>query len=279
MDAYKKYFHNLAKKYILMLNRRKGKIMKKAVSIFCFSLIFPMILTAQSWVWHTGQTTFQGDPGDFFDPYLYVENISGQDLSIRIIRTANNLPSSEWISSMCNALLCFPPDVDTLFIPDPLWGVPPIAPGDSTEFHLQVNSSSNTPGTAYITIKVENMNNPSEFEESEFVFSTMPDAVEPSNQQVSGSFRLLTNYPNPFNPTTTIPFEIGGAKVVDVQVNIYNLLGQKVNVLLDEQLFPGNYEVTWNALDQNGHKVPTGIYFYELQAGEFRQIHKLLLVQ
>ena len=262
-----------------MLNRRRGKIMKKAVSIFCFSLIFPMILTAQSWTWHTGQTTFQGDPGDFFDPYLYVENISGQDLSIRIIRTVNNLPSSEWISSMCNALLCFPPDVDTLFIPDPLWGVPPIAPGDSAEFHLQVNSSSNTPGTAYITIKVENMNNPTEFEETEFIFSTMPDAVEPSNHQVSGSFRLLTNYPNPFNPITTIPFEVGGVKPVDVSLQVYNNLGQKVASLVNEKLNPGTYQVSWNALNQFGSRVPSGIYFYEIQAGHFRAINKMLLVK
>jgi len=82
--------------------------MKKAVSIFCFSLIFPMILTAQSWVWHTNQTNFQGPVGTDFDPYFYIENISSQDLSLLIIRTGNNLPVPGWSSSMCNSFLCFP---------------------------------------------------------------------------------------------------------------------------------------------------------------------------
>jgi hypothetical protein len=278
-NVYKIYFHNLARKHILKINSRRGKIMKKAVSIFCFTLLFPMVLAAQSWIWHVTQTNFQGPVGTAFDPYLYVENISGQDLSIRLIRTVNNLPAPDWSSSMCNAHLCFPPEVDTLLIPDPISGIPPIAPGDSAEFHLQVNSSFTTPGIAYITIRLENMNNPTEFEETDFVFSTMPNAVEPSNHLVSGSFRLLANYPNPFNPTTTIPFEVGGSRPVDVSLTIYNSLGQKVTVLVNEKLHPGIYETSWFTLDQFGKSVPSGIYFYELRTNDFLQMRKMLFIK
>ena len=81
------------------------------------------------------------------------------------------------------------------------------------------------------------------------------------------------------NPSTTIPFEIGGSKRVDIRISVYNLLGQKVAVLLEKQLLPGTYEVTWDARDLFGNRVPSGVYFYELLAGEFRDIHKMLLVK
>lgn len=250
--------------------------MKKNILLFIVLFVFPFFLFGQSFTFHSDTLNFSGQPGDFFDHYVDIENISGQDLYLTVVRTQNVMPTQDWTSSLCVGVLCFAAFVDTIDAP---FFFGPLQADSILDFHLQVNTDQNIPGTGIVTVKVENQNNPADTASLTFTFSTETNAIDDGDSPYLKTFRLGQNYPNPFNPSTRIPFEIGGAKAVDVQVNIYNLLGQKVAVLLDKPLFPGNYEVTWNALDQNGRKVPTGIYFYELQAGEFRQIHKLLLVQ
>ena len=91
-------------------------------------------------------------------------------------------------------------------------------------------------------------------------------------------FALSDNYPNPFNPTTNISFSI--PKQMDVRINIYNIMGQLVTNVTNEQLNAGTYSMQWNGTDQSGNMLPSGLYFYELEAGnEFRQIKKMTLVK
>ena len=86
------------------------------------------------------------------------------------------------------------------------------------------------------------------------------------------SSNLSQNYPNPFNPTTTITFKLG--KEGMTSLTIYNVLGQKVKVLLNEVLQAGIYSVPFN-----GEKLPSGIYFYKLQANNQIQVKKMLLAK
>jgi hypothetical protein len=153
-----------------------------------------------------------------------------------------------------------------------------LEPDSSADVALDVVTDL-VPATAYITIRAENQNDPNDFVELSFTVSTQPTALYEGDLPVSGAFQLHKNFPNPFNPSTTIPFEVGGGKAVNVQLNVYNLLGEKIAVLVDEKLTPGSYKATWNALDQFGNRAPSGVYFYELLAGEYRQIHKMLLVK
>ncbi len=90
-------------------------------------------------------------------------------------------------------------------------------------------------------------------------------------------FELFANYPNPFNPVTHIRFGID--KPIKVQLEIFNILGQRVITLVDEYRKPGLYEVIWNATDSRGHKVPSGIYFYRLKAGDRVAIKKMMLLK
>ena len=83
------------------------------------------------------------------------------------------------------------------------------------------------------------------------------------------SFELKQNYPNPFNPSTTISYSL--PKTANVSLRIFNTLGQEVALLLSEPRSPGYYQVQWNA------NVPSGIYFYRLQAGEFVETKKMIL--
>jgi hypothetical protein len=96
--------------------------------------------------------------------------------------------------------------------------------------------------------------------------------VTAQSGSVPGIYSLAQNFPNPFNSSTTIKFELSGASHVDLIV--CDILGRKVNVLLDEQKNPGVHEVKFNASN-----LPSGVYFYRLQAGSFTETRKLLLVR
>jgi hypothetical protein len=84
------------------------------------------------------------------------------------------------------------------------------------------------------------------------------------------AFSLIC-YPNPFNPSTTILYELPRASVVSL--GIFNVLGQEVASLVNERKAAGSYQVHWTA------NAPSGIYFYRLQAGEFVETRKMILLK
>ncbi|MCB0278339.1 MAG: T9SS type A sorting domain-containing protein, partial [Calditrichaeota bacterium] len=95
---------------------------------------------------------------------------------------------------------------------------------------------------------------------------------------VPKTFALLGNYPNPFNPTTTIRYNL--AENTHVQINIYNVLGQKVRSLLNRfQLAGSKYDIIWDGLDDAGKSVSSGVYFYQLVTPQFRETKRMLLVK
>jgi hypothetical protein len=88
---------------------------------------------------------------------------------------------------------------------------------------------------------------------------------------------LHQNYPNPFNPSTEIRFDIPTAR--DVKLRIYNQLGQTVRTLVDNRMKAGSYALEWDGSDHMGRHVASGVYFYNLEAGDFTQIRKMTLVK
>ena len=90
-------------------------------------------------------------------------------------------------------------------------------------------------------------------------------------------YNLSQNYPNPFNPSTKISFDLieGGKSTLIV----YNLLGKKINTLMNSSLNPGHHSIEWNGLDYNGQSVASGVYFYELRSGDFVAKKKMLLLR
>jgi flagellar hook assembly protein FlgD len=89
--------------------------------------------------------------------------------------------------------------------------------------------------------------------------------------------RLVGNYPNPFNPTTEISFAL--KKASDVVLEIYNLRGQKVKTLVNESLQEGYHKAIWNGKDNDGKPVSSGIYFYEMKAGNYVDSRKMILMK
>ena len=90
-------------------------------------------------------------------------------------------------------------------------------------------------------------------------------------------YSLEQNFPNPFNPSTVIKYSI--PNLTNVTISIFNSLGQRVNTLVNKKQGVGNYKVNWNGTDQSGNNVSTGVYFYQINAGEFIQTRKMLLIK
>jgi len=107
--------------------------------------------------------------------------------------------------------------------------------------------------------------------------------VEGMDLPLPSTFVLHQNYPNPFNPTTTIEFSLGGAGdgslTQHVTLDIYNILGQHVKTLMDDEMLPGNYQVEWNATNTSGNRIATGIYLYRLQVDKESKSKKMLLLK
>lgn len=90
-------------------------------------------------------------------------------------------------------------------------------------------------------------------------------------------FKLENSYPNPFNPTTSINFNI--AENSNVVLEVYNSLGEKVATLVDQYFIQGKYSTVWNAKDDFGNKVNSGLYIYRLVANDFVDSKKMVLLK
>ena len=103
-------------------------------------------------------------------------------------------------------------------------------------------------------------------------------AVVENPQAIVEKYELGNNYPNPFNPETTIEFAMG--KAGHASITIYNILGQKVRSLIDGSVTAGTHAVKWNGKNDIGVRVPSGVYYYTLHASHsFKQTKKMLLLK
>ena len=91
------------------------------------------------------------------------------------------------------------------------------------------------------------------------------------------AFALHNNYPNPFNPVTNIIYDI--PEVTDVTLEIYNVMGQRVRTLAQGSHEPGRYQIVWNATNDFGQGLSSGMYIYRIQAGDFVSVKKLVLMK
>ncbi|MCJ7458216.1 MAG: T9SS type A sorting domain-containing protein [candidate division Zixibacteria bacterium] len=96
-------------------------------------------------------------------------------------------------------------------------------------------------------------------------------------QAVPTKFALDQNYPNPFNPETNISFYL--SEKSEVNLAIYNILGQKVRTLAEGPMESGSHTVTWNGKNESGSSVASGIYFYKLNAGDNTVTKKMTLLK
>ena len=91
-------------------------------------------------------------------------------------------------------------------------------------------------------------------------------------QNLPTEFALEQNYPNPFNPSTTFRYSISSQ--LKVTIKVYDILGNEIQTLVNKEKPAGTYEITWNEVN-----LPSGVYFYQLKAGEFIQTKKMLILK
>jgi hypothetical protein len=101
--------------------------------------------------------------------------------------------------------------------------------------------------------------------------------VRNSYNQVPSFFSLFQNYPNPFNPSTTISFQLQERS--KVKATIWSLLGVKIRDLFDGVLPKGFHTVAWDGMGSDGRELSSGVYFYRLEAGQFSEVKKAILLR
>ncbi|MCH8288446.1 MAG: T9SS type A sorting domain-containing protein [Candidatus Marinimicrobia bacterium] len=97
------------------------------------------------------------------------------------------------------------------------------------------------------------------------------------NTGIPEVYALDQNYPNPFNPTTRIEYQIPNSG--SVSLKIYNLKGELISTLVDEEMTAGYHSVTWNGLTSSGAPISSGVYLYRIQANDFVQVRKMIMMK
>ncbi|RLC48827.1 MAG: hypothetical protein DRI23_10075, partial [Candidatus Cloacimonadota bacterium] len=108
------------------------------------------------------------------------------------------------------------------------------------------------------------------------IYYTSPTGIS-DNSIIPVATSLNGNFPNPFNPSTTITYSLSNE--TNVNIEIYNMKGQKVRTLKNEEQTAGDYNVVWNGKDDSSKSTASGVYFYKMQAGTYQQTKKMILMK
>jgi len=242
----------------------------KSLVLAFFVIAIPSTLPAQDFqIQANSGYSLSGVPGERIDFHNQIVNTSGQDYTIRAIKIEQQLPAN-WTGSMCDSTLCYPPFVDSLDFYVPAF--------DSVMLDLYFQTDS-VLQEGYITLRLRDVNNTSDFVDYLFAASTLPTSIDHQNTVVAERIKLLQNFPNPFNPVTKIEFEIGGTTPAVVGLNVYNVLGQKVATLANGTVPAGRHEVIWDGKNDQGQAMSSGLYFYVLSSRNQKSTRKMMLIR
>lgn len=109
------------------------------------------------------------------------------------------------------------------------------------------------------------------------LFKVAKEGTASEKEALPKGFALNQNYPNPFNPTTTIRFTVAAPS--NVKILIFDSLGRHINTLLNEAMTAGDYQVVWNGRNTGGQSVPSGVYFYRMEAGQAATTRSMILLK
>ncbi len=153
-------------------------------------------------------------------------------------------------------------------------------PGERYKFDFNAvstpSSNSYTNGVSYVM--VTDISYSDSIMQADFTVgfsSTIPDPEDPP--QLPATLKLMQNYPNPFNPTTSISYSVSSNSLVKLE--IYNIEGQRIRILVDELKEAGTYEVEWDGKNNSGMDVSSGIYLYRIISGYVTDSKKMILIR
>jgi hypothetical protein len=267
---------------------------------FCVALTRAIVVCMGSLTLGFGQSTFSvmvqdsqltGSPGNELVCNGTVTNISNGDVVLSFIRRQAQLPPG-WESSICVGDACFPSSLDSIAFTS-TFGLTSLPAGGSRAFSVHFITTAQA-GSGTVRVVIRNNRIPSDTLGVQLGVSVTATGVL-DRTPVAESPALLSCYPNPFNPTTTLRFTIGGVVALSgafssgvegpavgsqrsadrrMKLVVYDLLGREVAVLVDGMKQPGWYEVTWDA-----RGCASGAYICRLSGGDATQSTRLMLLR
>ena len=201
-----------------------------------------------------------------------VRNNTSSTVNVKFHRRVNNIPAT-WETQMCYDL-CYAPFVDTI-APYPLPPYELAANQVDTFFYIDFLGEAEGVGTSIV--RMFNTDNPAEFVEQTFIVQIGDGVgIQPITTNAE-KFELQQNYPNPFNPATKIRFSIPQNDFVSLKV--YNMLGEQVSTLVNEQLNAGQYEVEFNTWNNNVNSHASGVYYYRITTSQNTEVRKMIYIK
>ena len=190
-----------------------------------------------------------------------IHNLSSETITVAVVRRVNNFPSY-WTSSVCLDMICYNETIDSVSTQ--------IEQGDSTACGVLAWISGPGAGTVQLDI-FDLYSDEHLFLDVNFyagMVDIYKDLIKPNQ------FLLFPAYPNPFNPLTTIRFNIPFETQHATSLQLFDINGRSVESLVNRVMQTGQYEIEWSASG-----MPSGIYFAELVNGNYRQVQKLVLLK
>ena len=190
-----------------------------------------------------------------------IHNVSSGTIAIAVVRRVNNLPNN-WTSSVCLGMICYNETIDSVSVQ--------IGQGDSSACGVLAWVSGAGEGT--VQLDIFDLNSNEHFFLDVNFYAGMVDI---NNDFIKpNQFLLFPAYPNPFNPVTTIRFNIPIETQHATTLQIFDVNGRSIESLVNRVLQAGQHEIEWSAA-----RIPSGVYFAELVSGNYRQVQKLVLMK
>ena len=181
----------------------------------------------------------------------------------------NDIPEI-WSSSICIGNTCYNESVDSVNIQ--------LSVEDSISCGLLAWTNGVGQGLVQLNIYDNNNLNENILVDVNFFFDTYNSTNKQNNESNSQqTFTLIGNYPNPFNSVTTLIYEL--YKDAKINITIYDILGNQVKTLINNVQSRGHKSIQWNASNNYGQKVETGVYFYKVQTNDYQQVKKIIFLK
>jgi len=198
-----------------------------------------------------------------------IHNTSSDVVNLAVVRRLNDFEEN-WTSSICVGAICYNEMIDSVSVE--------ISAGDSIP--CGVLAWANGSGEGTIQLDIFDLNGQSEHVLVDIIFyfhEIVSTITDDGLQEGFKSFNLMDNYPNPFNPFTTLRYEI--LKDEKVEITVYDMSGRVVRKLLNNVQKAGQNHVQWNGLNDQGMTVSSGSYLYNIQAGGHGETRKMVLLR
>ena len=233
--------------------------MKYVLILIFFSHLFAydnqILDPSFSFIFETDSIIIGQDSIGSFDGKLYNNSIN--DISLGVVRIIN-FTNEDWTSSICVDAICYNQSIDSISVS--------IAAGDSTT--CGVLAWTNGVGSDEIQLELFELSNLNNNMLVDINFSVQNEVSIDYENLHANSIKIISCYPNPFNPYITLSYKIGKSDYVDLV--IYNLLGEKVRSLVHTFQESGNHFVIWNGKNEFNQNVANGAYIFALEVdGDF----------